>query len=130
MRAAYAKHLMDVTGGAKQLTITFEYDQSKMSGPPFSVPAEEVQGTLRVHPEAFLAPSVLICEGATEVGFVRGLDQHCQNHGKPSLHAIGVALVDCDGGDAERTEWRGAIDREVPPSFCCPVSPRSTTPVS
>ena len=44
MRAAYAKHLMDVTGGAKQLTITFEYDQSKMSGPPFSVPAEEVRG--------------------------------------------------------------------------------------
>lgn len=65
-------------------------------------PAEEVQGTLRLHPEAFLAPSVLICEGATEVGFVRGLDQHCQNHGKPSLHAMGVALVDCDGGDADR----------------------------
>ena len=35
---------MDVTGGAKQLTITFEYDQSAMSGPPFSVPAEEVRG--------------------------------------------------------------------------------------
>jgi hypothetical protein len=65
-------------------------------------PAEEVQGTLRLHPEAFLAPSVLICEGATEVGFVRGLDYHCQTHDKVSLHATGVALVDCDGGDADR----------------------------
>jgi len=65
-------------------------------------PTEEVQGTLRLHPEAFLAPSVLICEGATEVGFVRGLDYHYQNQGKPSLNATGVALVDCDGGDADR----------------------------
>ena len=66
------------------------------------VPAEEVQGTLRLHPEAFLAQSVLICEGATEVGFVRGLDFHRHNQGQPFLHAIGVALVDCDGGDADR----------------------------
>ena len=43
MRAAYAKHLVAMTGGAKQLAITFEYDQSAMNGPPFSVPPEEVQ---------------------------------------------------------------------------------------
>ena len=43
MRAAYAKHLVALTGGAKQLAITFEYDQSAMNGPPFSVPPEEVQ---------------------------------------------------------------------------------------
>lgn len=42
MRAAYARHLLDITGAARQLTVTFEYDQSKMNGPPFSVPALEV----------------------------------------------------------------------------------------
>lgn len=62
----------------------------------------EAQGTLRAFPGAFLAPSVLICEGATEVGFVRGFDQFCVAHGRVSLQAAGVAIVDCGGGHADR----------------------------
>ena len=46
MRARYAGHLAEITGGAQQLLITFGYDQSQMDGPPFSVPPEEVE---RVH---------------------------------------------------------------------------------
>ena len=38
--------------------------------------ADEVQGTIRLFPEALLAPSVLVCEGASEVGLVRGLPAH------------------------------------------------------
>ncbi|WP_338610858.1 AAA family ATPase (plasmid) [Pelagibacterium nitratireducens] len=68
---------------------------------PLPVPAE-AQGTLRAFPGAFLAPSVLICEGATEVGFVRGFDQFCVAHGRVSLQAAGVAIVDCGGGHADR----------------------------
>jgi hypothetical protein len=34
-----------------------------------------VQGTIRLFPEAFLATSVAVCEGASEVGMVRGVDQ-------------------------------------------------------
>ena len=37
---------------------------------------DDIQSTLRLYPEAFLAPSVLVCEGASEVGFVRGVDLH------------------------------------------------------
>lgn len=55
---------------------------------------EDCQGTLRAHPEAFLASSILVCEGATEVGFVRGLDRRRVSRGKESLFAKGVALVD------------------------------------
>lgn len=58
----------------------------------------ELQGTARLFPEAFLAKSVLVCEGATEVGFVRGIDQWCADRGKPSLHAAGTCLVS-GGGD-------------------------------
>lgn len=58
----------------------------------------ELQGTARLFPEAFLANSVLVCEGATEVGFVRGIDQWCADRGKPSLHAAGTCLVS-GGGD-------------------------------
>ncbi len=46
MRARYAAHLADITRRAQQLVICFEYDQSKMNGPPFSVSPTEVE---RVH---------------------------------------------------------------------------------
>jgi hypothetical protein len=61
-----------------------------------------IQGAIRVYPDAFLAPSVLVCEGASEVGLMRGLDQHFTAQGKTSLSARGVALVDCGGGSADR----------------------------
>ena len=57
----------------------------------------DVQGTIRSFPEAFLAPSVLVCEGATEVGLIRGIDIHATALGHMSLHAHGVSLVDASG---------------------------------
>ena len=36
--------------------------------------SDDVQSTIRRNPDAFLAPSVIVCEGATEVGLVRGLE--------------------------------------------------------
>ena len=44
MRGRYADHVAVITGRAGQLLITFEYDQSVMAGPPFSVPPAEVRG--------------------------------------------------------------------------------------
>lgn len=41
-RKRYAAHLGDITGTAPQFLITFDYDQSAMDGPPFSVPGDEV----------------------------------------------------------------------------------------
>ena len=43
MRKRYAAHLMEVTGKAPQLLISYEYDQSLKEGPPFSVSNEEVR---------------------------------------------------------------------------------------
>ncbi len=68
---------------------------------------DDVQSTVRLYPEAFLAPSVIICEGASEVGFVRGLDQHRVANGLDSIVAHGTALVDCGGGDPRRPFERG-----------------------
>lgn len=42
MRPRYTNHLRAITAHAKQLLITFEYDQNLMDGPPFSVVADEV----------------------------------------------------------------------------------------
>jgi putative ATP-dependent endonuclease of OLD family len=61
-----------------------------------------IQGTIRVYPDAFLASSVLVCEGASEVGLMRGLDQYLVAQRQPSISARGIALVDCGGGNADR----------------------------
>jgi putative ATP-dependent endonuclease of OLD family len=63
---------------------------------------DDIQGTIRVYPDAFLASSVLVCEGASEVGLMRGLDQYQVAQGQPSISARGIALVDCGGGSADR----------------------------
>lgn len=43
MRVRYSNHLKDITRSAPQLLICFEYDQDKVSGPPFSVVPEEMR---------------------------------------------------------------------------------------
>lgn len=67
-----------------------------------------VQGTIRKYAEAFLAPSVIICEGASEVGLVRGIDQFRVANGLTSIGALGVALVDCGGGGPDQPFERAA----------------------
>jgi thiopurine S-methyltransferase len=42
MRDRYTAHLMEITDKAPQLLICYEYDQSFMEGPPFSISNEEV----------------------------------------------------------------------------------------
>ena len=42
MRPRYTAHLMEIAVKAPQLLICFEYDQSVMNGPPFSISAEKV----------------------------------------------------------------------------------------
>jgi len=70
--------------------------------------SDEIQGTLRLYPEAFLAPSILACEGASEVGLIRGIDQYRVEKGRQSLSAIGGCLVDCGGGRPESPFKRAA----------------------
>lgn len=59
----------------------------------------DIQGTVRLFPEAFLSSSVLVCEGASEVGLMRGIDQFRSANGKVPMQASGVALVDAKGCD-------------------------------
>lgn len=42
MRNRYTAHLMEIANKSPQLVISYEYDQSLMEGPPFSVNNEEV----------------------------------------------------------------------------------------
>ena len=61
--------------------------------------AGDVQGTIRAHAHALLATSILVCEGASEIGLMRGLDQHFTGTGQRSLPACGAALVNGNGDE-------------------------------
>lgn len=58
----------------------------------------EIQGKVRSSAEAFLAKKVVICEGATEVGFLRGFDDYMMGSMKESFSFYGVALLNAGGG--------------------------------
>jgi putative AbiEii toxin of type IV toxin-antitoxin system/OLD-like protein len=58
-----------------------------------------IQGTIRLYPEAFLAPTVVVCEGASEVGLLRGMDLFKAGRGESTLTAAGVAWVDAKGAN-------------------------------
>lgn len=69
--------------------------------------SNDVQSTLRADPEAFLAKHVIVCEGASEVGLVRGLDLYWGTQGLPSFMALGGAYVDVNGGSTDNSYNRG-----------------------
>ena len=57
----------------------------------------ESQKTFRACAEAFLAPQVIVCEGPTEIGLLRGLDMHRDENNLPTFAAKGAALADGSG---------------------------------
>jgi len=61
-------------------------------------PAE--QGTLRSSPEAFFAKKIVLCEGATEVGIVRGINNFNYAGKDYRFSGNGVRYLDC-GGDSK-----------------------------
>lgn len=66
-----------------------------------------IQGTLRKAAEAFLSKSVIVCEGASEVGFARGMDQWWVHCGATSFLAHGGSYVDSGGGSPDQCFTRG-----------------------
>ncbi len=57
----------------------------------------ELQGSIRKNPEAFFARKVLICEGATEIGICRAINQWRIASGKDSVACLGIRFADGAG---------------------------------
>jgi len=57
------------------------------------------QATLRACAEAFFSKAVIVGEGSTEIGLIRGWDLYCQEHSNPGFHGVGVFCAD-GGGDS------------------------------
>ena len=60
---------------------------------------DSMQGTVRKNPEAFFSDKVIVCEGATEVGFCRSLNNKRLLDGKDNISLKGVRLVDGTGSE-------------------------------
>lgn len=61
------------------------------------LPAHVAQGRIRSSAEAFLSRKVVVCEGATEVGLLRGYDDLQVNKDKDPFSYHGVALQNAGG---------------------------------
>ena len=59
---------------------------------------ENVQGKIRKGAEAFLAKKIIVCEGATEVGLCKGLDNYWTSQAAEPFSFHGVATFDAGGG--------------------------------
>jgi putative ATP-dependent endonuclease of OLD family len=68
-----------------------------------NIPSLDPQAWLRKTPNTYLARSVLVCEGKTEVGLVRGLDQFWTDQNKDPLATAGVVPADGGGKDQAPT---------------------------
>ncbi len=68
-------------------------------GSGFETFSNSYQGMLRRIPECVLAKRVICCEGATELGIVRAVDEYLQEQRGFGLTAQGIVYVDCKGGD-------------------------------
>jgi thiopurine S-methyltransferase len=63
MRKRYTAHLTGMTGKAPQLLICYDYDQSLMEGPPFSVSDDEIKRHYAVHYDVTLISSTDVSGG-------------------------------------------------------------------
>lgn len=93
---------------ARQLTRVQRSDDGRLSLTWIGSDAGD-QATVRACAEAFLAPSVIVCEGSTEIGLIRGLDLWWNAQGKDPIAYHGVAA--CDGGGGNMFARAGCFGR-------------------
>ena len=68
----------------------------------FDLSNEDLQKTIRACPEAFFAKKVIVCEGATEVGICRALDEWRKQNSKEQMSFKDCAYVDGTGSNLEK----------------------------
>lgn len=73
---------------------------------------DEQQSTLRVCAESFFSRSVIVCEGKTEIGLVRGIDLYCQDRDAATIQSRGASCAD-GGGDGDSMFIRAKVFRSL-----------------
>jgi putative ATP-dependent endonuclease of OLD family len=57
------------------------------------IPEHSAQAQIRATPSAYLARAVIVCEGKTEVGILRGLDRYWISKGEEPFATRGIAIA-------------------------------------
>lgn len=60
---------------------------------------KDLDACRRSNPQAFFAKKIICCEGKTEQGFIRAIDNWLLEQYGTNLSAKGVVLIDCKGGN-------------------------------
>lgn len=68
---------------------------------------EFLQGCIRSNPEAFFSERVIVCEGATEIGFLRGMNSFRIMHELDNMALLGIRLADGKGNS--QFDWSKAF---------------------
>jgi hypothetical protein len=59
--------------------------------------SDSLQGKIRHMAEAFLSPKIIVCEGATEIGFLKGMDRYWISKGRKPFAYQGIGFYDANG---------------------------------
>jgi putative ATP-dependent endonuclease of the OLD family len=62
----------------------------------------DFQGCIRKNPEAFFSKKIIVCEGLTEIGICRALNNFRIMNGQNNLAVLGVALADGTGSNFKK----------------------------
>lgn len=77
-----------------------------------------LQGMLRKNPEAFFAKKIVLCEGATEIGICRALNEFRIRNGKKNTAYLGVRFADGTGSEIVKYST-GLIESGLPVCMFC-----------
>ena len=78
----------------------------------------EMQGCIRKNPEAFFARKIIVCEGATEIGFCRSINEYRISHNKTSASCMGIRFAD-GAGNEMINDVLGFKDLSYPTALFC-----------
>lgn len=83
---------------------------------------KDLQDCVRKNPEAFFAKKVVICEGATEIGICRAINEFRIKNGLRSASCAGVRFVD-GTGKAMKNYVKGFLSLGYPTALFCDSDP-------
>lgn len=89
-----------ITTHSRDVLVELDYDNLFMIKNSASDLVEfdlKLQGCLRKNPEAFFSNKVLICEGITEIGFCRAINDFRMKNNLKNLSMLGIRLADGTG---------------------------------
>ena len=92
-----------ITTHSRDVLVELSYDNLFMMKESELVDFDEsLQDCLRVSPEVFFAKKILVCEGATEVGFCRAINDYRIEHNMTNMSMLGVKITDGKGANQIR----------------------------